>query len=109
MQNKFERTSSVSMGQYRSGKGEIFDLSWSKWKEPFYADYWMYFIDVKHDKWAHTYTVFATKSKYPDEEGAKMLATSYCVEEIKKILDDVSIDGPHLVWYPLNCEGWAML
>ena len=38
-----------------------------------------------------------------------MLATSYCVEEIKKILDDVSIDGPHLVWYPLNCEGWAML
>jgi len=104
-----ERTPSVSLGQLKNNKGEIFDLSWSKWKEPFDADYWMYFIDVKHDKWAHTFTIVSTKSKFPDEEGAKLLATSYCVKEIKNILDNFTIDGPPLVWYPMNREGWTML
>lgn len=104
-----KRTPSVNLAPLTNSRGDMFDLSWSKWEDPPSADYRMYFIDVKHEIWTHTFTIFITKSKYPNEEDAKSLATTYCVNEIAKVLNNFTVENPPLVWFPFNSEGWAMV
>ena len=98
------------IGNVKNINGEVFELSWSKWVEPPEADYRMYFITVNHISWGkRTYTVFVTKARYPEEDSATHLATSYCVNEIKRRLDDAEPSGLPLILNPLAHEGWAMI
>ena len=105
-----EQSTSLSMGKVKNINGEEFNLSWSKWIEPIEADYRMYFITVSHKSWGQKiYTVFVTKKSYPDEESATHLATSYCLEEVKRRLDQATSSGFPLISSPLTHEGWAMI
>jgi len=94
--------------QHKSSTGEAFKLTLQKKHLSDAHNYWLYFMEAEHETWRKMgFAVFVTKQAFPNEELADHLAKTLGMEEVKRLLEEATVEGRPL-YFPLFHEGWAV-
>lgn len=93
----------------KNKRGETFELSWRKWKEPAEADYRFYVVVAKHLKWGEMpFSIWVSKAAFPTEQHALGLVRGEALQEIASRLEEVTGEGRPM-YFPAPRHGWTLV
>lgn len=94
---------------HTTSKGEVFGLTLKKKRPSEQDDYRRYLVEVTHEAWRNVgFAIHVTWKHFASEDEADHLAKTLAMEEVKRLLEDVTEERRPLC-LPVLREGWSVL